>query len=58
MSDNLNLKKKLSKLAFDVTQNSCTERAFSGEFNDFFEDFWKTNIAKIAKTPFWRKPEK
>ena len=32
MSDNLNLKNKLSKLAFDVTQNSSTERAFSGRF--------------------------
>ena len=38
MNDNLNLKKKLSKLAFDVTQNCSTERAFSGEFYDFFED--------------------
>lgn len=38
MSDNLNLKKKLSKLAFEVTQNASTERAFSGELNDFFED--------------------
>ena len=35
MSDNLNLKKKLSKLAFEVTQNASTERAFSGELNDF-----------------------
>ena len=38
MSDNLNLKNKLSKLAFDVTQNSSTERAFSGRFYDFFEN--------------------
>ena len=38
MSDNLNLKKKLSKLAFEVTQNASTERAFSGELNDFFFD--------------------
>ena len=37
MNDNLNLKKKLSKLEFEVTQNSFTERAFSGKFNDFFE---------------------
>ena len=35
MSDNLNLKNKLSKLAFDVTQNSSAERAFSGRFYDF-----------------------
>tara|TARA_Y100000766_G_C18389367_1_gene357469 strand:+ start:148 stop:528 length:381 start_codon:yes stop_codon:yes gene_type:complete len=37
MSDNLNLKNKLSKLAFEVTQNSSTERAFSGKFYNFFE---------------------
>ena len=38
MSDNLNLKNKLSKLAFDVTQKSSTERAFSGKFHDFFDE--------------------
>ena len=38
MSDNLNLKNKLSKLAFDVTQNSSTEKAFSGKFYNFFEE--------------------
>ena len=35
MSDNLNLKNKLSKLAFDVTQKSSTESPFSGKFYDF-----------------------
>ena len=38
MSENLNLKKKLSKLAFEVTQKAFTETAFSGKYNDFFED--------------------
>ena len=38
MSDNLNLKNKLSKLAYEVTQNSSTEKAFSGKFYNFFED--------------------
>ena len=38
MNDDLVLKKRLSKLAYDVTQNSSTEQAFSGKFYDFFED--------------------
>ena len=38
MSENLNLKNKLSKLAFEVTQKASTEAAFSGKYNDFFED--------------------
>lgn len=38
MNDDLDLKKRLSKLAYDVTQNSATEQAFSGELYDFFED--------------------
>ena len=32
------LKIKLSKLAFQVTQNAATEPPFTGEFFDFFED--------------------
>ena len=32
------LKNKLSKLAFQVTQNAATEPPFTGEFFDFFED--------------------
>lgn len=31
------LKSKLSKLAYQVTQNAATEPAFSGEFFDFFD---------------------
>ena len=38
MTDNLNLKNKLSKIAFEVTQNAATERAFSGKYYDFFEE--------------------
>ena len=38
MNDDLELKKRLSELAYEVTQNSGTERAFSGEFYDFFEE--------------------
>ena len=32
------LKSKLSKLAFEVTQNSATEPPFTGKFFNFFED--------------------
>ena len=38
MNDDLELKKRLSELAYEVTQNSGTERAFSGKFYDFFEE--------------------
>ena len=38
MNDDLDLKKRLSELAYEVTQNSATEQAFSGKFCDFFED--------------------
>ena len=38
MNDDLDLKKRLSKLAYDVTQNSATEQAFTGELYDFFEN--------------------
>ena len=38
MNDDLELKKRLSELAYEVTQNSATERAFSGEYYDFFEE--------------------
>lgn len=34
----LDLKSKLSELAFEVTQNSATEPPFSGKYNDFYED--------------------
>ena len=32
-----NLVKKLSEIAFEVTQNSKTEQPFSGKYYDFFE---------------------
>ena len=38
MNDDLELKKRLGELAFEVTQNSATERAFSGEFHNFFQE--------------------
>ena len=38
MNDDLELKKRLSKLAYDVTQNCATEKAFTGEYYDFFEN--------------------
>ena len=37
MNDDLELKKRLSELAYEVTQNSGTERAFSGKFYDFLK---------------------
>ena len=33
-----NLRKKLTGIAFDVTQNSKTEPPYSGKYNDFFEN--------------------
>ena len=33
-----NLKKDLSDLSYEVTQNGGTEPAYSGIFNDFFEE--------------------
>ena len=38
MINKKDLKKKLSELEFNVTQNSATEKAFSGKFYDFFEN--------------------
>ena len=35
MSDNLNLKNKLSKLAYEVTQNSSTEKLLAENFITF-----------------------
>jgi len=32
------LKNRLSDIAYEVTQNSKTEKAFTGKFFDFFED--------------------
>ncbi|MBU0278431.1 MULTISPECIES: peptide-methionine (R)-S-oxide reductase MsrB [unclassified Gemella] len=31
------LKKRIGELAYEVTQNSATERAFSGKYDNFFE---------------------
>ena len=43
-------------------KTSCFQiRFFHGlevVFDSFFKDFWKPKFAKIAKTPFLRKPEK
>ena len=35
--NNSDIKKKLSSLAFDVTQKGGTEPAFSGTYNDLFD---------------------
>lgn len=32
------LRKKLSDIQYDVTQNSATERPFSSEYNNFYEE--------------------
>lgn len=32
------LKKRLTKEQYEVTQNNATERAFTGEYDDFYED--------------------
>ncbi|MCQ9209855.1 peptide-methionine (R)-S-oxide reductase MsrB [Granulicatella seriolae] len=33
-----NLKARLSDIQFQVTQNAATERPFSGEYDDFYQD--------------------
>ncbi len=33
----LELRKRIGDLAYEVTQNSATERAFTGKYDDFFE---------------------
>lgn len=35
---NEELKKNLSTLEYEVTQNARTERPFSSEYDDFYED--------------------
>ena len=32
------LKKRLTEIQYEVTQNEATERPFSGEYEDFYED--------------------
>ena len=32
------LKKRLTEIQYEVTQNDATERPFSGEYDDFYED--------------------
>lgn len=32
------LKKRLSEIQYEVTQNAATERPFSGEYDDFYEE--------------------
>ena len=32
------LKKRLTEIQYEVTQNEATERPFSGEYDDFYED--------------------
>lgn len=34
----MELRERIGDLAFDVTQNAATERAFTGKYDDFFED--------------------
>jgi len=31
------LRQRIGDLAYEVTQNAATERAFTGEYDDFFE---------------------
>ena len=32
------LKKRLTEIQYEVTQNEATERPFSGEYDDFYEE--------------------
>ena len=32
------LKKRLTEIQYEVTQKEATERPFSGEYDDFYED--------------------
>ena len=36
--DKNELKDKLTDIQFEVTQNEATERPFTGEYDDFYED--------------------
>ncbi|KRM96307.1 methionine sulfoxide reductase [Liquorilactobacillus aquaticus DSM 21051] len=38
MENKKELKKRLSKEAYEVTQHAATERPFSGKYDDFYED--------------------
>lgn len=38
MTDKEQLREKLTPLQYEVTQNEATERPFSGEYDDFYED--------------------
>ena len=35
--DKSKLRQKIGDLAYEVTQNAATERAFTGKYDDFFE---------------------
>ncbi len=35
--DKAKLRQKIGDLAYEVTQNAATERAFTGKYDDFFE---------------------
>ena len=35
--DKAELRQKIGDLAYEVTQNAATERAFTGKYDDFFE---------------------
>ena len=37
-NDDMNLKQKLSKESYEVTQHAATERPFTGKYDQFFED--------------------
>jgi peptide-methionine (R)-S-oxide reductase len=37
VEDRTELKQRLSKMAYDVTQNAATERPFTGEYDNFYE---------------------
>ena len=32
------IKQRLTEIQYEVTQNEATERPFSGEYDDFYED--------------------
>ena len=46
-----NLRKKLSEMAYNVTQNSHTEPAYSGMYNDFLK-LASTTVFVVGKSFF------
>lgn len=50
------LRKRLNKIQYEVTQNSATERPFSGEYDDFYEEGLYVDI--VSGEPLFTSKDK